>query len=207
MAEIIVVHGYAGSGKSTQCSQLEQDGYFDLSIQHISAGNRLRSIRTGLSGSVYEPFINSPDAPSPLPDYVVSGTILESVQESENGKTLVLIDGYPRHSTAVEAFRDELANRSHRLIGTIALQVSMQTSVERILQRGERVGEKIKTDTLREFAVQRYELDRDTTNIAIETLAKFGPIEIVDSSGQRNTVYESFRQSIANLLAYSYKKG
>lgn len=203
MAEVIVVHGYAGSGKSTQCSRLEQEGYFDSPVQHISAGNRLRSIRTGLAISTYERIINSPDAPSPLPDEVVSGAILESVIEPGNNNALVLIDGYPRHPTAVEAFRDELANRSHRLLGTIALQVSLETSVQRILQRGERAGEKIKADTLQEFAVQRYRLDRNTTNIAIDSLAEFAPVEIVDSSGERDVVYENFRKSIANLLALS----
>jgi len=204
MAEVIVVHGYAGSGKSTQCSRLEKEGYFESPVQHISAGNRLRSIRTGLTTSAYGPLINHPDAPSPLPDEVVSGAILEAVfQEPENYNTLVLIDGYPRHPTAVEAFRNELVNRSHRLLGTIALQVSMGTSVERILQRGERTGEKIKADTLQEFAIQRYELDRNTTNIAIETLAEFAPVEIVDSSGERDVVYKNFRKSIANLLTFS----
>lgn len=204
MAEIIVVHGYAGSGKSTQCSRLEKEGYFGSPVQHISAGNRLRSIRTGLATSTYEPIINSPDAPSPLPDEVVSGAILESILEPENNNGLVLIDGYPRHPAAVEAFRGELDNRSHRLLGTIALQVSLETSVQRILERGERAGEKIKAVTLQEFAVQRYELDRNTTNIAIETLADFAPVEIVDSSGERDPVYESFRKSIANLLTFSY---
>ena len=203
MAEVIVVHGYVGSGKSTQCSRLEQEGYFDSSVQHISAGNILRSIRNGLATSPYERFINSPDAPSPLPDEVVTGAILESVLEPENNNTLVLIDGYPRHPTAVEAFRGELANRSHRFLGTIALQVSLETSVQRILQRGERAGEKIKADTLQEFAVQRYELDRNTTNIAIETLSEFAPVEIVDSSGERDVVYENFIKSIANLMAFS----
>ena len=172
-------------------------------MQHISAGNRLRSIRTGLVISTYERIINSPDAPSPLPDEVVSGAILESVIEPGNNNALVLIDGYPRHPTAVEAFRDELANRSHRLLGTIALQVSLETSVQRILQRGERAGEKIKADTLQEFAVQRYILDRNTPNIAIDSLAEFAPVEIVDSSGERDVVYENFRKSIANLLALS----
>lgn len=203
MAEVIVVHGYAGSGKSTQCSRLEQEGYFDSSVQHISAGNRLRSIRTGLAISTYERLINSPDAPSPLPDEVVSGAILESVLEPESNNALVLIDGYPRHPTAVEAFQDELANRSHRLLGTIALQVSLETSVQRILQRGERAGEKIKADTLQEFAAQRYGLDRSTTNIAIEALAEFAPVEIIDSGGERDVVYKKFRKSIANLLNFS----
>lgn len=204
MAEIIVVHGYAGSGKSTQCSRLEREGYFGSPVQHISAGNRLRSIRTGLATSTYEPIINSPNAPSPLPDKVVSGAILESILDQENDNGIVLIDGYPRHPTAVEAFRDELANHSHRLLGTIALQVSLETSVQRILERGERAGEKIKANTLQEFAVQRYKLDRNTTNIAINTLADFAPVEIVDSSYERDAVYESFRKSIANLLAFSH---
>jgi adenylate kinase family enzyme len=140
-----------------------------------------------------------------LPDDVVSGSILESIVELEHSN-LVLVDGYPRHPAAVENFRDDITSRSHRLLGTIALQVSMAISVKRIIERGERAGEIVKANTLHEFAIQRYELDFKTTNIAIEALAAFGPVEFVDASDERDAVYESFRRSVANLLASPLSK-
>ena len=200
MAEIVVVHGYAGAGKSTHCSKLEQEGFMTSSVQHISAGNRLRGIRTGLEHSMYEQIINAPDAPSPLPDEVVSSALLESIEQSGDKNLLVLIDGYPRHPLAVEPFRDELVRRSHLLLGTLALQVSLETSVARILHRGERSGEKIKADTLEEFAIQRYELDKKTTNVAIEALSHLAPVEIIDSGYRKELVYANFKKAISSLI-------
>jgi hypothetical protein len=82
----------------------------------------------------------------------------------------------------------------------------MAISVKRIIERGERAGEIVKANTLHEFAIQRYELDFKTTNIAIEALAAFGPVEFVDASDERDAVYESFRRSVANLLASPLSK-
>jgi|GEM_PF-1846553 len=202
MAKIIVVNGYAGSGKSSHCMRLSQEGYSGMPVQHISAGNLLRGIRTGISTSVYSDIINSRDAPSPLPDGIVGGAILESIEECGNATPLVLIDGYPRHPNAVESFRYELKDKSHLLLGTIALQVSMDTSITRILKRGERAGEKIKAHTLEEFAIQRYDLDQRTTNISIDALSRFAPVEIMDASGEINSVYSVFKRSINNLLLH-----
>lgn len=94
MSEIVVVHGYVGSGKSTQCSRLASDGLNEVTVQHISAGNRLRGIRIGSESSGFSRYINAPDAPSPLPDWVVEGTIFEAISNDNN--SLALVDGYPR---------------------------------------------------------------------------------------------------------------
>jgi len=202
MAEIVIIHGYAGSGKSTQCTRIVRDGFRDFSIQHISAGNVLRGIRTGVTPSAFSDIINAPDAQYPLPEGIVSGVLFESIQEDHLNvnPALVLIDGYPRHPNAVELFRSELRDRSHRLLGAIAMQVPMEVSVERLLLRGQRAGERVSSDTLENFAIERYDLDRKTTNFAIEALSKFVTVETVNAVGDVDSVYTNFRASLERLI-------
>lgn len=157
MSEIVIVHGYVGSGKSTQCSHLASDGLNEVTVQHISAGNRLRGIRTGNESSEFSRYINAPDAPSPLPDWIVEGTIFETIGSDDC--SLTLVDGYPRHPQAVESFRESVLRNQHRLLGTVALQLSMDVSIERIVARGKRDGEQVEDNDLQEFAEHRYQLD------------------------------------------------
>lgn len=202
MSEIVVVHGYVGSGKSTQCSQLEYDGLENTRVQHISAGNRLRGIRSGMISSEFSTYINEPNAPSPLPDWVVEGTIFEAIDNEAND--LTLIDGYPRHPQSVESFCATVVARQHQLLGTIALQLSMNESIERIAARGKRDGERMQVPDIREFAKQRYLLDTRTTNLAIDALGKIAPVRFIDASDDIPTVYSRFTEEIRYLRNQSH---
>lgn len=197
MSEIIVVHGYVGSGKTTQCSRLASNGLDGIRVQHISAGNRLRAIRTGGEASEFSQHINAPNATSPLPDWVVEGTILEQLDDSDD--TLALIDGYPRHPEAVESFHETVLRRHHKLLGTIAMQLPLDISVDRVVARGKRDGERLQGENLREFAKHRYQLDTQTTNLAIDALRTIALTRFVDASVDIPTVYSKFVEEIKHL--------
>lgn len=197
MSEIVVVHGYVGSGKSTHCSQLASDGLGETLVQHISAGDLLRGIRAGTVLSGFSRYINAPDAPSPLPDWVVEGAIFEALDD--NGDSLALIDGYPRHPQAVESFCMTVSDKQHLLLGTIAMQLAMDASVERIAARGKRDGERTRDADIREFARYRYQLDLQVTNLAIDALGKVAPVRFVDAAGDIPTVYSKFIEGIRYL--------
>lgn len=197
MSEIVVVHGYVGSGKSTQCSRLESEGLDGVRVQHISAGNRLRAIRTETETSGFSQYINALDAPSPLPDWVVEGIMLEPLDSSDG--TLALIDGYPRHPEAVESFHEAIQRRHHKLLGTIAMQLPMDISIDRIVARGKRDGEKLRGGDMREFAEYRYRLDMQTTNLAIDALNKIALTRSVDATGDLPTVYSRFVEEVRFL--------
>lgn len=198
MSEIVIVHGYAGSGKSTQCSRLASDGLGETRVQHISAGNRLRGIRNGAEPSRFSQYINDPNALSPLPDWVVEGAVFEAVDSSSYG--LVLIDGYPRHPQAVEPFYETVTRNRHKLLGTIAMQLSMDVSVERIVSRGKRDGESMQDGNIREFARHRYQLDIQTTDPAIDALSKITSIRYIDAEDDMPTVYSRFVAEIKDLM-------
>lgn len=157
----------------------------------------LRGIRTGSESSGFSRYINAPDAPSPLPDWVVEGTIFEAISNDNN--SLALVDGYPRHPQAVESFRDSVLRNRHRLLGTVALQLPMDVSIERIVARGKRDGEKVKGSDIREFAEHRYQLDIQTTNLAICALSQIAPVRFIDAADDIPTVYSRFITEIEGL--------
>lgn len=100
MSETIVVHGYVGSGKSTQCSRLVSEGVSGASrVQHVSAGNRLRGIRNGTEASKFSQYINDPDAPSPLPDWIVEGAVFEAIDSNDSLALIEATQGILRLST------------------------------------------------------------------------------------------------------------
>lgn len=202
MAEIIVVHGNPGSGKSTQCRIVQREGLDKFAVKHISAGDRMRDIRTGRSDSHVADFINNPEAPSPLPDNVINEAIFELIQPSDDSaaQTLALIDGYPRHPSAVEIFIDTVKSGEHNFLGVIALQVSLEESVARILARGVRSGELTDEDTLREFTENRYYQHAETTLRAIEELSKHAKVLNIDANRSVENLSVDFRVAITGLI-------
>lgn len=95
MAEVIVVHGYAGSGKTTQCERFVGESPREIAVQHISVGDRLRAIKNHTTPSRHAGFLSSPTVPSPLPHAVVNDIVFEAIEAGSSD--LVLVDGY--HAT------------------------------------------------------------------------------------------------------------
>lgn len=200
MARLVVVHGYAGAGKSTQCSEMVRDGFQGSAVHHVSAGNRLRAIRTGMESSRFADIINASNAPSPLPDDIVAAAMFETFRNVQQDE-LALIDGYPRHPQAVDTFRDIVAESGHRLLGTVALTITLEASIQRVLTRGRRAGELVVGESLEDFARHRYEQDTQTTNIAIAALSRIAPVEYVDAGQNIEAVYAQFCSAIGALAA------
>ena len=198
MAEVVVVHGYPGSGKTTQCERAALEGLDGKHTRHVSIGNRLRSIRLGTVASRFATYINAPDAPYDLPDAVVRGTIFEAIQEpNDNG--LILIDGYPRYAHALDDFYTALTADHHTLLGAVDFDISLETSIERVAARGPRAG----TDTLDEIqessTVFRYNRHKQTTLITLLALSSVAPVETIDASGDTDTVYAHFVAALGRL--------
>lgn len=198
MAELIVVHGYPGAGKSTQATRLLGDASFERNLLHVSAGNQLRDIRTNTIASRYSDFINSPDAPSPLPDSIVNDVIFEPIEAAPNA-TLALIDGYPRHPSAIDVFTNYVDRHDHTYLGAVVLEITLQTSIDRITSRGLRPGEKMKDRSFVELGKKRFEDHKRLTLSAIDRLAEYGPVEQLDANDAEDVVWRRFRSAIGKL--------
>jgi hypothetical protein len=75
----------------------------------------------------------------------------------------------------------------------------MNVSIERIVARGKRDGEQVKGSDIRKFAEHRYQLDRQTTNLAIDALSQIAPVRFIDATGNIPTVYSRFVVDIEDL--------
>lgn len=201
--EIIVVHGRAGAGKSTHCRSLSEKGFGDKNfVQHISAGEKLRAIRSDEMKSQYEDIIRS-SLDEPIPNAIVNSLIFESIKVTESNHGIVLIDDFPRHKEAVEGFCEKIFNSGHQLLGTIAMSIPLDISINRVENRGIRKGERIVGDNLSDFATHRYALDYETTSFAIDALSRLAPVENIDASGTLEETYNLFVHSVGRLVLSS----
>lgn len=123
MAEIIVVHGPPGSGKTIHSERLTQFSFSDHPIFHISAGNRLREIRTRSVDSRFSAEVNDPNAHALLDHRIVNGIIFEYISDCP-ADSIVLVDGYPRFADAIDVFMKAVKEGSHTLLGCINLNIS-----------------------------------------------------------------------------------
>ena len=198
MAEVIVIHGYAGSGKTTQCERIVGEGLGGAVIQHISLGNKLRAIKNNTTHSKHSNYINSPLATSPLPHEVVNDVVFECI-DPEN-YNLILIDGYPHYSDAVEVFHGSLEQSRLRLLGTVVLEITFATSKERITTRGLREGEPLKSPDLESHILERFTRDSERSTKAIAELSTLAPVIRVAADGDKDTVHRHFKNALGQLV-------
>ncbi len=201
MAEIVVVHGAPGSGKTTHSEKLSHISYKDRPVLHISAGDRIRDIRLGEANSVHEDIVKDPNAPFLLQDHsIVNGIVFEYVSECPSN-SIVLIDGYPRFAGAISVFTESIHKGGHKLLGCINLNISQETCISRLAIRGVRKGERtIYTGNLVEKAIRRYSEYVDYTMVAVEEFGKITSIVSIDAEPNVEVVWQSFSEAFTELV-------
>ncbi len=127
----LVLFGPPGSGKGTQAAYLV-DKY---QLKHISTGDLLREEKAkgselGLEAKRYM------DAGKLVPDEVVIGMIGGVLDNNVGQVKGFIFDGFPRTVAQAEALDTLLTQKGTSITQLLALQVSEEELVKRILNRG-----------------------------------------------------------------------
>lgn len=196
MAEIIVVHGPPGSGKSIHSERMAAEGLSGRPVDHVSAGDRLRAIRTGKIASAYSDVVDPVPGQRILLDHaIMTGVIFEYI--NQNPYSMTLVDGYPRFTEAVDGFIEATRVNNHSLLGCVNLEISKRVCLDRILGRGTRPGEVNVSTTLAE---KRYQEHLDFTLPAIAALGRVTEVVNVDAELPMEVVWGSFCRAILTLV-------
>ena len=132
--------GPPGSGKGTQSEKLMAL----YKLRHLSTGDLLRSeiSRQTALGIEAKKFM---DKGQLVPDEVVIGMISTVIDENKNA-TGFLFDGFPRTSAQAEALDNLLEFKNAPISVMLALEVSEEELVKRLLKRGQTCPQRLRLD-------------------------------------------------------------
>ncbi|RYY41597.1 MAG: adenylate kinase [Chitinophagaceae bacterium] len=179
----IILFGPPGSGKGTQSEKLVSK----FGLVHLSTGNLLRqeiADKTPL-GLEAKNFI---DKGQLVPDEVVIGMI-DTCLEKHNEAKGFLFDGFPRTVAQAEALDKLLSLRKTAISKVLALDVSEEELVHRLLERGKTSG---RTDDTDEGVIRRrFQVYRNETEPVASHYAKAHKLEHIKGEGSVDDIFEA----------------
>ena len=188
----LILFGPPGVGKGTQSSRLiEKYGWI-----HLSTGDLLRAEigkQTPL-GIEAKHFI---DKGQLVPDEVVIGMIGSALDANPQSKGF-LFDGFPRTVAQAEALDKLLTLKKSAINLVLALEVSEEELVHRLLNRGKTSGrsddsnEKVIRDRIREY-------ESKTAPVA-DYYASFGKVAHIPGEGSIDDIFKSLSGQIDGKL-------
>src|SRR5687768_5834101 len=141
----IILFGPPGSGKGTQSEKL----VVTYNLKHLSTGDLLRSEINNKTALGLEAK-NLMDKGHLVPDEVVIGMICSALDANPKANGF-LFDGFPRTSAQAEALDKLLELKKTYILAMLALEVSEDELVKRLIKRGETSG---RTDDNNEMVIR-----------------------------------------------------
>lgn len=189
----IILFGPPGSGKGTQSDKIVEK----YGLVHLSTGNLLRQEildRTPLGLEAK----NFMDKGQLVPDEVVIGMI-DSCLEKHPGAKGFLFDGFPRTVAQAEALDKLLALKKTAIAKVLALEVSEEELVKRLIKRGETSGRS--DDTNEAIIRNRYTVYKKDTEPVAQHYNAEGKLEIIKGEGSVNDIFDALSNSIETEMA------
>lgn len=189
----IILFGPPGSGKGTQSEKL----IATYGLKHLSTGDLLRSeiaAQTPL-GLEAKSFM---DKGQLVPDEVVIGMISSALDQHPQAKGF-LFDGFPR-TEAQSVALDKLLKLKNTEIGVVlALDVSEEELVKRLLNRGKTSGRSDDTnETVIRARITEY---HQKTMVVANYYARFNKVVHIKGEGTVDEIFSSLSSEIDKRLS------
>jgi adenylate kinase len=189
----LILFGPPGSGKGTQSDNIVEK----FGLIHLSTGNLLRqeiSDQTPL-GTAARNFM---DKGQLVPDEVVIGMILSCLEKHPDAKGF-LFDGFPRTIAQAIALDNLLALKKTSISKVLALEVTEDELVKRLVKRGETSGRS--DDTNETIIRKRFSVYKNETEPVAEHYAAQGKLERIPGEGSIDDIFRSLSNSIQSEMA------
>jgi adenylate kinase len=188
----LILFGPPGSGKGTQSEKL----IAKYGLKHLSTGDLLRSeihrqTALGLEAK------NFMDKGQLVPDEVVIGMISSALDENPGAKGF-LFDGFPRTSAQAEALDKLMELKDHGIAVMLALDVSEEELVKRLLKRGETSGRS--DDTNEQVIRARITEYRNKTEAVADYYRQFDKVVMIKGEGGIDEIFTSLCDEIDSRL-------
>jgi adenylate kinase len=184
----LILFGPPGSGKGTQSEKLISK----YGLKHLSTGDLLRSEIAGQTPLGLA--VKSLMAEGKLvPDEIVIEMINSALDNNPHVNGF-LFDGFPRTTAQAEALDKLLTQKGTEIALVLALQVSQQELIKRLLNRG-RTSERaddVKEDVI---AARIAEYEKKTAAVA-EHYKEFGKVKYVQGEGNVDDIFDLLCEGI-----------
>ena len=184
----LILFGPPGSGKGTQSENIIAAN----GLLHLSTGNLLRSEITNSTplGLKAKTFM---DAGQLVPDEVVIGMVDNFMNAHPESKGF-LFDGFPRTTAQCIALDALLQQKGTEINVVLALEVTEEELVKRLLGRGATSGRSDDTnETIIRARIQEY---HDKTTAVATYYAQFNKVISVKGEGTVDSIYADLKKEI-----------
>jgi adenylate kinase len=189
----IILFGPPGSGKGTQSEKLIEA----YGLIHLSTGDLLRreiaaATVLGLEAKTLM------DEGNLVPDEVVVGMISAALDKNPHAKGF-LFDGFPRTEAQSIALDNLLAEKNTEIGVVLAMDVSREELVKRLLQRGLTSG---RPDDINETIISNRIVEYQTKTMVVSNYySQFNKVVHVKGEGTVDTIFASLRSEIDKRLS------
>ena len=189
----LILFGPPGSGKGTQSEKIVQK----FGLKHLSTGDLLRrelSEKTPLGIEAK----NFMDKGQLVPDEVVIGMIDSCLDKNTDAKGF-LFDGFPRTVAQAEALDKLLSFKKTSITKVLALEVSEEELIKRLLKRGETSGRS--DDTNEEVIRKRFAVYKKDTSAVAGHYKELGKFESIKGEGSVDEIFDALSNAIEAQMA------
>ncbi len=188
----LILFGPPGSGKGTQSEKL----IARYGLKHLSTGDLLRSEinKQTVLGMEARKFM---DQGQLVPDEVVIGMISSALENNPDAKGF-LFDGFPRTSAQAKALDELLELKNTSIAIMIAMEVSEEELVKRLVKRGETSG---RSDDNNEQVIRaRITEYHNKTAAVADYYQAYNKVVMVKGEGSIDDIFEGLCREIDKRL-------